>query len=405
MNRKINQNALLYILFNLLISFNSGIFNTFAGIYLKEKGYDEAFVGNLLSVNNLSLALFSLFGAYLIGKIGRKKHFLLSSLTMATGMVLLVLTDIPPLILSAGVLMGFGLSLKTTGESMFLSENSGPHERVFVFSMNFTAYNLGWMLANLCGGMLSNFLKRYWSYHTALILVILTGASVAVFSAMPMFFIRENRRGTIRGLRECFIGYRTMLTDNRKVLYFLLFNAIIGLGAGLVVPFFSVYLKYSLHIDDAAVGAIMAFAQFGCVLGGLLIPLIAARLGIHKAVVVCQLLSIPFLISIAFPSSVGIVAISFFIRSSLMNMATPLIQNLGMDMVHPLDRANLSSLMTLSNNITRALGIAAGGYIMKHISYNTPYYFTVFFYFCSVVIFVSIYREFFGKKRSEWREQ
>lgn len=399
MNRKISKNAFLYILFNLLISFNYGIFNTFVGIYLKEKGFSETFVGNMLSVNNLSLALFSLIGAYLIGKVGRKKNFIFSSASMTIGMILLVLTDIPIVMIFSAILTGLGLSLKTTGESMFLSENSGPSERVFVFSMNFTAFNMGWMLSNLLGGILSNVFKRYFPYHTALIMVLLLGALIAILSMLPVFFIRENRRGSIRGLKECFLGYKTILSGNSKALCFLCFNAIIGLGAGMVVPFFSVYLKYSLHIDDATVGAIMAFAQFGCVLGGLLIPFMASKLGVHRSIVTCQLLSIPFLLSIAFPSSVLIVAVSFFVRSSLMNMANPLVQNLGMEMVHPLDRANLSSLMTLSNNITRAIGISAGGYIMKNISYNMPYYFTVFFYLCSVFVFVRMYREVFRKKK------
>lgn len=398
MNLKINKNAFLYILFNLLSSFNSGIFNTYVGIYLKERQFNETFVGYVLSVNIFSLAIFSLIGAYVIGKIGRKKNFALSAISMAVGMVLLVTTNIEALIIFSGALIGFGLSLKTTGESMYLSENSGPTERVFIFSMNFTAFNLGWMAANFFGGQLSNALKKIMPYNSALLVVLLVGALLSALSMIPVLFMVENRRGNPRGLRECFIGYKNILMEEKKAIYFLLFNAIVGLGAGMVVPFFSVYLKYALKIDDAAVGAIMAFAQFGCVLGGLLIPFIANKLGVHKSIFICQLLSVPFLLSIAFPQGVGIVAVSFFIRSSLMNMANPLIQNLGMEMVHPLDRANLSGLMTLSNNLTRALGIFIGGYIMKNISYNVPYYFTVFFYLCSLIVFVGMYRDVFFKK-------
>lgn len=404
MNRKMNKNAFLYILFNLLISFTSGLFNTFAGIYLKERGFSEAFVGNMLSVNTFSLAIFSLVGAYLIGKIGRKRNFALSSGTMVAGMILMVLSDIPVVILLSCMLMGFGLSLKTTGESMFLSENSGPGERVFVFSMNFTAFNLGWMLANLSGGFLSNFLKQRIPYHWALVLVLMTGALLAVLSIIPIFYMKENRRGNPRGLKECFHGYQNILTQNKQATLLLIFNAIIGLGAGMVVPFFSIYLKYSLNIDDGKVGAIMAFAQFGCVLGGFLIPVMASRLGVHQSIFLCQLLSIPFLLSIAFSKGIVIVAISFFIRSSLMNMANPLVQSLGMEIVHPLDRANLSSLMTLFNNVTRAVGIFIGGFIMENINYNVPYYFTVFFYLCSLVVFVGMYREIFFKRKTAERE-
>lgn len=399
MNRKINSNAFFYIIFNLLVSFNSGIFNTFTGIFLKERGFDEAFVGLILSMNTLSLGFFSIFGAYVIGRIGRKKNFLLSSVSMATGMSLMIISKTPALIVFSGILMGFGLSLKTTGESMFLSENSGPDERVFVFSMNFTAFNLGWMLSNLGGGMLSKILKRRLSYDTSLVLVLLMGVVLALLSMIPMRFVKENRRTSRRGLRESLLGYKNILKDGKKARKFLLFNATVGMGAGMVVPFFSVYLKYSLHIEDAVVGSIMAFAQFGCVLGGLLIPLIAKKLGVHKSVVACQLLSIPFLLSIAFPSGIYIVALSFFMRSSLMNMVNPLLQNLGMEMVHPLDRANLSGLMTLFGNITRGVGIAVGGYLMKNISYNAPYYFTVFFYLCSTVLFIRMFKEHFSVKK------
>ena len=81
-----------------------------------------------------------------------------------------------------------------------------------------------------------------------------------------------------------------------------------------------------------------------------------------------------------------------------MNMGTPIIQNLGMNLVHPLDRANLSSLMSLSSNLTRAIGIAIGGYIMHRYDYNTPYYFTVALYLVATVLFIKLYQSEFIKK-------
>jgi phosphomannomutase len=84
---------------------------------------------------------------------------------------------------------------------------------------------------------------------------------------------------------------------------------------------------------NSVVGTIMAFAQFGTVLGGLLTPILSRRLGRVKFVLICQLMSIPFLISISFPQGAFIMAISFFFRNSLMNMANPVLQSMAMDLV------------------------------------------------------------------------
>ncbi|MPN25194.1 hypothetical protein SDC9_172601 [bioreactor metagenome] len=76
-----------------------------------------------------------------------------------------------------------------------------------------------------------------------------------------------------------------------------------------------------------------------------------------------------------------------------MNMATPLTQNLSMELVDKKDRTNLSSLISLCSNISRAIGISIGGLMMEKISYNSPYYLTVILYIIGVVIFASLYKK------------
>ncbi|MDO7205249.1 MFS transporter [Paraclostridium bifermentans] len=123
------------------------------------------------------------------------------------------------------------------------------------------------------------------------------------------------------------------------------------------------------------------------------------KFGKVKSVIICQLLSIPFLLSIAFPQGIFIITIAFFMRNGLMNMAMPLIQNLSMEIVHESERTNMSSLIALSSNISRAIGIAIGGFLMETISYTIPYYFTVVFYLIAVILFSYIYKNELKSKR------
>ncbi|MBP2028317.1 MFS family permease [Acetoanaerobium pronyense] len=388
----LGKNINLYLTANLLISFAYGIFMMFAALYLKEVGYGENFVGKMLSSHTLSTAIFSVFGAYLVGRIGKKKSILIGIFGLFFGMLLMVKVDSSYLIIMMGILSGFGYAIKNTVEAMFLTENAPIESRVLAFSMNFTAMNLGMTSSNLMGGFISDFLSNYLGSVGALSAVLSMGGFIVLIAAIPVLMLHENKIIHRRTVSEYLLGYKNILISSKSANRFLLFNGTIGMGAGMVVPFFSVYLKYSLNVDDSIVGSILSFSQFGCVLGGLLIPVLVGKIGAHRAIVLCQLLSIPFLISIAFPQGILLIAISFFMRSSLMNMAFPLIQNIGMEMVHPLDRANLSSLMSLSGNLTRALGISVGGFIMENYSYNMPYYFTVGLYLIATSMFVFMFK-------------
>ena len=160
----------------------------------------------------------------------------------------------------------------------------------------------------------------------------------------------------------------------------------------MIVPFFSMYLKFTLETSDGVVGTIMAISQVGTVIGGLIVPPLAKKIGRVNTVLACQLLSIPFLISISFPQGIIIITISFFFRSSLMNMAGPVIGSLAMDIVDDETRTYMSSMVSLINNLFRSIGIYIGGYLMFAYNYNTPYYWTILCYLIGTVILYNVFK-------------
>ncbi|WP_270942263.1 MFS transporter [Romboutsia lituseburensis] len=390
--KNINKNIYLFFAINLLASFAMGIFNMFVGIYLKEIGYEENIVGTILSLNVFAMAIASIPSAYLIEKIGRKRSFKLGFISIAIGSIFLVLFKNIFLIGVMAIINGFGMSVKNTAEGMYITENTKEEERVSIFSINFIVSNTGMMSASFIGGILSTHMSKYFTSQQSITYIFIMSAILSLLAFIPIYFMKEPKNLESRNFKECLQGYNHVISD-KKVLAFMMYYLIIGIGAGMVVPFFSVYLKYSMNISDSIVGSILSISQFGCILGGSLIPFMSNKFGKSNSVIICQLISIPFLLSIAFPQGIILIVISFFMRNGLMNMATPLTQNLSMELVDKKDRTNLSSLISLCSNISRAIGISIGGLMMEKISYNSPYYLTVILYIIGVVIFASLYKK------------
>lgn len=395
---KLSKNIKLFLTINLIASFAMGIFNMFVGIYLKEIGYKEQFVGSVLSINTFSIAIGSIFSAYLIERIGRKKSFNLGFICIAIGSIFIVFFNNSNLILIMAIINGFGMSIKTTAEGMYILENTSEEERVSVFSTNFIMSNIGMMGASFLGGVMSSYLDNYFISSESIKYIFIITSILAILALIPIFFMKEPEYEKHRNLKECLKGYASIL--NKKIVSFMVYQFLIGIGAGIIVPFFSVYLKYSMDIGDNIVGTILSISQFGCIIGGMIIPFMSNKFGKVKSVIICQLLSIPFLLSIAFPQGIFIITIAFFMRNGLMNMAMPLIQNLSMEIVHESERTNMSSLIALSSNISRAIGIAIGGFLMETISYTIPYYFTVAFYLVAVILFSYIYKNELKTKKN-----
>ena len=228
MKEKLSSNIKSYLTANFLLSFSAGVFSMYVGIFLKESGYTEDFVGNMLSVHTLSTALFSLVGAFLIGQIGSKKSFMLGSLAVFLGFALMGNTVNPYLLIFAGILSGLGFSMKSTGEAMFLSENSSASQRVLVFSINFTVMNAGFTSANFFGGLLANYLSIKIPYIEAILAVIALGGAFAIVSFIPILTIKQNQITKRRNLGQYLVGYKNILA-NRSALDFLIFNAVIGM--------------------------------------------------------------------------------------------------------------------------------------------------------------------------------
>ena len=374
--------------------------NVMLGIHYKNIGLTEDVIGTLMALKTFGSAIGALSAVVVIERLGTKKALIASFLTMAvTGFCYVNITSSMLIMQVTSLIFGIAQVVFTVSQAPFYKNNSDERTAVGIFSLNFVMMNLAMFSGSYIFGYLSD--------GFALLGGDVFGSQMALnvgFAGLllaPLAIVRiDFSAGTHNAEKRRKLTLRDYTGAMTKDAWmYMMKKALIGMGAGLVIPYFSVYIKYSLNVSDSVVGSIIAFSQFGTVLGGLLIPSLSKRFGRVKMAIFCQLISIPFLYSISYTQGIMMMAISFFCRNTFMNMTSPLLQTMEMDLVAPENRTIMSSMATLADSLFRALGTQLGGILMVKISYEFPYYLTILTYLLSTLVIYFVFGR--NKKYSE----
>lgn len=391
---KFNRNARLYLCAIVFYSIASGAFSMLQGIYIKLK-IGEDFLGMLISSRTLAMALFAFPCALIVSRIGKRKALLLSELFIMFSIIMQGFFQANWLILFFALLQGcFDALLSVTG-GPFLAENSEGNQRVKLFSVSFAVNTFSIMTGYYIFGQVVEGLSKNINLIQAYRLGIIASGFVGIIALGFIWFIKENQN-TLENNKCVSLMDSISVFKEKGVLQFIIYNSLIGFGAGLVVPYFGVYLKFKINITTSQLGTIMSLSQIATGLGGLLTPIMANRFGKVNTIIICQIASIPFLLLIATPPSILIVSVAFFMRSALMNMTGPVINNISMELVSNEKRPVLSSILNLSSNFTRAISAVVAGFLMKNLAngYEIPYYITTCLYVIATVYFYRTFKSY-----------
>src|SRR5688572_21606381 len=123
-------------------------------LYLVEGGYQEGFVGRVIALNGLGLALAALPAGWAAERFGRRRCLFLGALIYGTGHLLRALVLDPNAIYTGSLLAGVGQSMIAIAAAPFLTEHSTARERTHLFSAFFACELLAGVAGNLLGGWL-----------------------------------------------------------------------------------------------------------------------------------------------------------------------------------------------------------------------------------------------------------
>ena len=171
---------------------------------------------------------------------------------------------------------------------------------------------------------------------------------------------------------------------------------LVGLGAGLVIPFMNLYFRNEYNLGTERIGFFFSIMQVFLFAGMMLAPYLTKKFGMIQSIVLTELLSIPFMFILAISRFLPLAVIAFIMRGTLMNMNLPISANFEMELVRPQEQPFTNAISTLGWQGAWTVSAWVGGIIIEKYSFAFSFYITIIAYLLSALT----YYIFFSKYRS-----
>lgn len=394
-------NARLYLIYVIISGIALGIFRLLFNFYALSLGFDEKLLGNLVTIGSLTALIVALPMGYLADYLGRKASLLISGVVVCFSIAMMVISPVQSTLYVMNVLSGAAQSLAAVTMSPFLMENSGDHERTYLFSFSSGIQMVSASVGNWIGGYLPSWVASARSVSAVSSIAyggsILTVAIALAISIFPLFMIKMPRLNHEE--RTVFAPFAYASKNPKKLTQLVLPMLITSIGAGLIMPFMNIFFRLQYHQSDQVIGVLFAWGSLAMGIGLLAAPPLADRLGKIQIVVITQGISIPFLIILGFSPLFWISAVAYYIRVALMNMSSPVYQTFVMEQVDPSSRAMVASLVSMSWNFGWAISPTVSGILQVRYGFGPPFMGTIILY--SIAVFLYWY---FWWRKSEVRK-
>lgn len=400
-----NRNVKLFMLGNVLVQIGMGVFMVMYNLYIRELGMPETVNGKVISMTALALAIILVPAGFLSDRLGRK--WLIFGGTLLTAGTLfyrsLTVTETP--IVVAALLTGLFMAFVQVSGIPFLAENSSPGERVHLFSINFAIVTVANVVGSLSGGMIADLLETALSISTveAIRWSLLIGASIFTIGLFPFFRLQEKSAEPVKTKRKVEAAADAdadQLKRNLIVIFHFSFaSLLIGFGSGLVVPYLNLYFANRFGASNSYIGLVLSLGSAMTAVAVMIGPALSRRVGKVKALILFQLLSIPFLILTAYTTSLWLASLGFLLRQALMNAGNPLQSAVAMEVVSDKYKGLANSMnQTVFNLGWATMGPIATGLVVAQGSYwGYAYAFTIT---AALYVVSSMYYYFiFGRRK------
>ncbi len=409
-----SRNARLYLIGNTLNSISVGIFALLYNLYLVALGYQADFIGVLLVIGTVGGALGMLFTGPLLARWGEKAVLFWSSLVAGVAGALQLLVPIAFSLITTSFVLGVAGGVYLVIGAPLLAGGSQESARSHIFSLNAALALITTVIGQALGGYLPDLVRQPVIASSSLLrladpllvsgaqarsyeLALLLAGLIAAPSFLPVLMmdptppVRPDTRATTASSSPTLSGLlqqagdllrawplSQMLSHLQALLrgpigQLAVVEGLIGLGAGLFIPYFNLYFVAHLGISTSLYGVITALSTLLMALATLAGPFFAARLGKVRGAVIAHLASLPFLLILGFSQALPLVLAAYLVRWSLMNMAEPVLLSFFMGVVRPAERATANSAYNLSFWGLWAIGGALGGQMIATGNYPLPF--------------------------------
>lgn len=390
-NFNFSRDVRLFLLYNLLANVGWGVFVLIFNLYLRELNLRENDMGAYSAIQTLAMA----GGAATMGPVldrmgvwratfGGVVIFLASSFGLA-------FAEAPAIIYVLAAVSGIGLAYLFTTTMPFIIAWTRRNERQVVSALAFSVVSLSITLGSLVGGFLPEALpgSDLQAYRWTLVV----GSVIATLGLIPMLMMGPARGG--RGLPDPTAAKEAADASERRqvrrdMTVFVLVGGLMAVGAGMVFPFYNVFLT-SLGASSATVGYVYAIAGLCAALIGLSAPFISQHLGSLYGVVVVRLAIVPFYLALVFVPALPLAAITHIVRQTSISMAWPIDSTFIAEVLPPKARSRVYGLRSAAWNLGYALASLVAGFLIVQYGYAVTFVDFVVFSILAMAVFFGYY--------------
>ena len=370
-------------------------------LYLGELMYSPGAIGIILMIMGFTSTLPLLPAGYLGDRFGRK-IMIVTGLTMTVISPFIVIFGQGFLFLCIGAtLWGLGGSFYGPAFLALMSEKVTERRRKYLFSLQ----SFGGMISGACTILIAGFTPRFLS--GILDISILDGYkttfAIAAFFLLleyPIVMSLDEKKKEKLVLRVFAKGCQGPKQKTKRspppipwktIVLLCLPMALLGIGAGLIVPFFQLYFVWRFNTPVEILGILFSITQFFWGISYLIMPYVSDRIGSVKAISIVQTLAIVALIGIPISPSFHFVAMMYIIRMVSMNSAWPILQSYSIGRVPKEHSSFTLSATNFSFNVPKGLTPGIGGYIYEY-NLELPFFICAAFYIVATILFFVSFR-------------
>jgi MFS family permease len=313
----------------------------------------------------------------LINRLGLWRVIFVGVIVYGLSAIGLALSTWAPAIVVLSAFFGAGIAILFTITMPFIIEYGRYEQRTNIATIAFSFASLSLTLGSLIGGfapiMLSKMIPSIEAgspaaYRAALI----AGSLLGLAAVIPLLRMGEARRSHRRRADAAAPAERATRQAKRDTAIFVIVGLGTALGAGLVVPFYNVYLQ-TLGASPRQIGLIYAAGGITAAIVGLGAPLASRHLGSLNAVVVIRSSPLPFYLLLPLAPGFGLAVLAHIVRQVSINMAWPVDSTFISELLTGKLRAAVFGWRSAAWNLGIGLSSIVGGWLIVRWGYDITF--------------------------------
>ena len=391
--KQLSRNVKIFLAGNAIQGVGLSIYALLFNLYLKELGYGESSIGNLISTTSLGISLMAIPAAFIIDKF-HVKHLVMTGMILSSAFYFFqILNTSESSLFFFGLIASMFQALFNISVAPFYFRNSTPQVRIYLFTLNSGLNMVAHFVGYLIGGYLPEIVRHFHPemnqltlYRTSIMVALL------VVFLSNLIFIRIRRVPIPKIKRSFFNGLKEK--DWRVLSKLILPKLCFAFGGGLIVPFMNLYLKERFNLSTKMIGISYALLQVFIFAGIFMTPLLIKKTTQLRFILLTATLSIPFMLTMGLTGNISLVLGCFFLRGMLMNMSSPITSMFEMEHVQEQECVFASAVILFFYHLVYTASTRLGGHLIENYSFGSTFFTAAFFYALAIVL----YHRFFKRE-------